>query len=125
MTVRLGPGILYHYLPVTKWKTLSIDIVCMTPLRRDTVTELAVVPRLAKRGTATFPSLRDLARHLDGMYGAGLSADTSKIGPVQVMRFGLDVPSLPGQSLGRAMALIWEVVTVPTWRTEGIRGTVS
>lgn len=112
-TVRVGPGILYHYLPVTRWKTLSIDVVCMAPLRRDTVTELAVVPRLAKRGTAKFPSLMDLARHLDGMYGASLSADTSKIGPAQVVRFGLDVPSLPGQSLGKAMALIWDLAAYP------------
>jgi len=103
----------YHYLPVSKWKTLSLDVICISPLRRETVTELALIPRLAKRGTAALPTLRDLARHLDGMYGSGLSADASKIGPAQVLRFGLDVPSVEGQRLGAAMALVWDVMTSP------------
>ncbi len=113
MTVQVGPGIKYRYLPVSKWKTLSIDVICMVPLRRDTVTALALVPRLARRGTAKLPTLRDLARHLEGMYGSSMSADATKIGPAQVLRFGMDVPSMEGQSLGRAMAFIWDVVTNP------------
>ncbi|MGE5578438.1 MAG: EF-P 5-aminopentanol modification-associated protein YfmF [Bacillota bacterium] len=113
MTVEVGPGIKYRYLPVNKWKTLSIDVFCLSPLRRETVTALALVPRLAKRGTGRLPTLRDLARHLEGMYGSTMSADATKIGPAQVLRFGMDVPSLEGQSLGKAMAFIWDVVTNP------------
>jgi len=113
LTVEVGPGIKYRYLPVNKWKTLSIDVMCMAPLRRETVTPLALVPRLAKRGTANLPTLRDLARRLEEMYGSSMSADTTKIGPAQVLRFGMDVPSLEGQSLGKAMAFIWDVVTNP------------
>lgn len=112
-TVRAGPGITYRYLPVAKWKTLSIDVFCISPLRRDTVTELALVPRLAKQGTADLPTLRDLSKRLDDMYGSSLSADVSKIGPAQVLRFGMDVPSLEGQSLGKALSFIWQVATQP------------
>ncbi len=123
-TVEVGRGITYRYLPVSKWKTLSIDVFCQAQLRRDTVTELALVPRMAKRGTAKLPTLRDLSMKLDDMYGAGLGADASKIGPVQVIRFGIDLPSpgflssgkagsLEGVSLGKALSLIWDVATDP------------
>lgn len=113
LTVPVAPGVTYRYLPVSKWKTFSIDVFCISPLRRETVTELALVPRLSKRGTATLPTLRALAQHLDEMYGSSLSADTTKIGPAQLVRFGMDVPSLEGQSLGKAMAFIWDVATNP------------
>ncbi|MEX0974392.1 MAG: insulinase family protein [Bacillota bacterium] len=112
-TVQIGPGITYRYLPVSKWKTLSIDVFCNAPLKRDTVTDLALIPRLAKRGTAKLPTIRDLSMRLDDMYGSGLSADASKIGPAQVMRFGIDLPAIGGLSLGKAMSLIWDVVTSP------------
>lgn len=112
-TVQIGPGITYRYPPVSKWKTLSIDVFCNAPLKRDTVTDLALIPRLAKRGTAKLPTIRDLSMRLDDMYGSGLSADASKIGPAQVMRFGIDLPAIGGLSLGKAMSLIWDVVTSP------------
>jgi predicted Zn-dependent peptidase len=35
------------------------------------------------------------------------------MGPAQVVRFGIDVPSMEGLSLGKAMSLIWDVVTNP------------
>lgn len=130
-TVEFEPGIVYRYLPVSKWKTLSIDVFCKLPVRRDTVTAIAMVPRLAKRGTATLPTLRDLSIRLDEMYGADLGAEATKVGPAQVVRFGIDLPSpafldwtgdngIPaapggrdGVSLSKAMSFIWDVATQP------------
>ena len=123
-TVEIGPGITFRYLPVSKWKTLSIDVFCKVPLKRETVTEIAMVPRMARRGTTKLPTLRDLSKHLEEMYGAGLGAEASKVGPAQALRFGIDLPSpafldagthgpLGGINLGKAMSFIWDVATRP------------
>lgn len=123
-TVELEPGLVYRYLPVSKWKTLSIDVFCELPVKRETVTPIALIPRLAKRGTASLPTLRDLSIRLDEMYGSGLGAEATKIGPAQVVRFGIDLPSPAfldaeassgpnGVSLSKALSFIWEVATKP------------
>ncbi|MGI6642986.1 MAG: EF-P 5-aminopentanol modification-associated protein YfmF [Bacillota bacterium] len=121
----LEPGITYYYLPDDKWKTLSLNIFCKVPMAKDMVTRIALVPRLARRGTVNLPSLRDLSRRLEDMYGAGLGADTSKIGPMQVVRFAMSLPSPEfvkgaadgvfshGVNLGKAMSFIWEVASKP------------
>ncbi len=123
-SLELGPGLTYRYLVDDRWKTLSIDIFCKVPIARKTVTGVALVPRLAKRGIAGLPGLRDISRRLESMYGAGVGADTTKIGPVQVARFGIDLPSPDfidpgilgdddGLSLAKAMSFIWSLATKP------------
>ncbi len=122
----LEPGITYYYLPDDKWKTLSMNVFCKVPIARHTVTPIALVPRLAKRGTVNLPSLRDLSRRLEDMYGAGFGADASKVGPMQVVRFGMSLPSpefiegigdegafADGVNLGEAMSFIWDVTSKP------------
>lgn len=123
-TISIGPGISYHYLTDDRWKTLSIDVFCKVPISRETVTSIALVPRLAKRGTVGLPALRDISRQLEEMYGAGMGADATKIGPVQVIRFGIDMPSpdyvdsnllgsKDGLNLAKAMSFVWELATRP------------
>ncbi len=127
-TIELERGITYRYLPHSKWKMLSIDVFCRIPLKRETVTQVALIPRLMRRGTVRYPTLRDLSRYLEGLYGASMGADANKIGPEQVVRFGIDLPSpaflgfgspegsagdLEGLNLAKAMSFIWEVATEP------------
>ena len=127
-TIELERGITYRYLPHSKWKMLSIDVFCRIPLKRETVTQVALIPRLMRRGTVRYPTLRDLSRYLEGLDGASMGADSNKIGPEQVVRFGIDLPSpaflgfgspegsagdLEGLNLAKAMSFIWEVATEP------------
>lgn len=91
--IELGHGIVLHYLPETKWKTLSIDVFFKIPAMADKLTALSLVPRLATRGTQRLPSVQDISRFLEDLYGAGMSADARKVGPIQVIRFGIDLPS--------------------------------
>jgi predicted Zn-dependent peptidase len=122
-TLELGPGIEYRYLTDDRWKSLSIDMFCKIPIEREIVTGIGMVPRLARRGTEDLPTLRDIAMRLEEMYGAGMGADATKIGPVQVIRFGINMPSPDyidplllegnGPSLGKAMSLVWDMATRP------------
>ena len=120
----LGPGIVFRHLPESKWKTLSINVFCIVPVLEETLTPLALVPRLARRGTQSHQTAQEMAKFLEEMYGAGMGADARKVGPTQVLRFGLDIPSpkyldaLSSGGTGRAVvskavSFLWEVVTKP------------
>lgn len=123
-SISIEPEVSFWLLPETKWKSFSIDVFCKVPVTRRTVTALALASRLSKRGTRSFPSLRELSIRLETLYGAGLGADCSKIGPVQVLRFGIDMTSptylrsmvediSSDLSLRKAMDLVWELTTQP------------
>lgn len=123
-TVELEPGIVFRYLPGSKWKTLSINVFCKLPVIEDRLTSLALVPRLAARGTADLPTMQDISRFLEDMYGAGMGADARKVGPVQVIRFGIDMPSPShldsdvlgapeGSIVSQALSFVWDVAARP------------
>ncbi len=123
-TVTIEPGIVFRYLPESKWKTLSINVFCQVPVAEDRLTSLALVPRLARRGTEKLPTLQDMSRFLEEMYGAGMGADARKVGPIQVIRFGIDIPSPEyldgvvfgkpdGSIVSKALSFIWDVATRP------------
>lgn len=112
------PGLRVCQLSGAKWKNLSIDICCQVPIARNRVTHMALVPRLARRGTRRLPTLKDLSRWLDELYGATMGAETTKIGPLQVVRFGMDLPSprflAEGEKVVReAVRFLWDLVTDP------------
>lgn len=124
--IELGHGIVLHYLPETKWKTLSIDVFFKIPAMADKLTALSLVPRLATRGTQRLPSVQDISRFLEDLYGAGMSADARKVGPIQVIRFGIDLPSpshlgvdMSGSRnslISRAVSFVWDLATRPNLR---------
>lgn len=117
----VGSGITYRWLPENRWKTLSINVFCKIPMEREKVTKIALIPRLNKRGTVSLPTLRDIAKKLEDMYGASVQAGTTKIASTQVVRFAIDLPSphfldsgfAEGLNLAKAMAFIWELVAKP------------
>jgi predicted Zn-dependent peptidase len=125
-TAELGHGITLHYLPETKWKALSIDVFCKIPAMADKLAALSLVPRLAARGTEALPTVQDISRFLEDMYGAVMSADARKVGPIQVIRFGIDIPSPShlGQDtsgsysslVSRAFSFVWDLATRPKLR---------
>ena len=120
-TMKLEPGIVFRCLPVSKWKTLSISIFCKLPVVEEKISSLALVPRLATKGTEKLPSMRDISRFLEDMYGAGMRADAMKVGPIQVIRFGIDIPSPSylndgpsGDSIiAQALSFVWDLAFRP------------
>lgn len=126
-TIQLDSGVVFRYLPVSKWKTLSISIFCKLPAVEQKITSLALVPRLATKGMVNLPSMRDISRFLENMYGAGMKADAMKIGPIQVIRFGIDIPApsyLEGSSpvdsiLSQALSFVWDLATRPNLEGDG------
>jgi predicted Zn-dependent peptidase len=86
-------GLRIHVLPTTKFKTTTIVVDILSPLRPETVTLNALIPAILERGTRTTPTVKGLQERLDDMYGASLDSLMFKIGERQVAQFELEVPN--------------------------------
>jgi len=78
------------YYPTTKFKTATIRIFFKKNLV-EAVEETAILPFILKRGSTKFPTLQDLSRRLEELYGSALSLDIAKMGEEQVFVASLDV----------------------------------
>ncbi len=78
-----------RFLKTEKFKTNMISLVLRLPLCRDTVTRAALLPRVLKRGTQSYPTLSDISKKAEELYGATLSASTVKKGDNQLLAFSV------------------------------------
>lgn len=83
-----GTELFVHATP--KFKTITLKGFLRGSMRGD-VTATALLPSVLRRGTEVHPTLRDVTRHLESLYGASFSADVLKIGEEQVLSFRVEV----------------------------------
>ena len=87
----LGQGIYIHWLRNTLCKTIRLDLILSQTLRRPDNAYGALVNRLGERGTNAFPSMQELGRAVDHLYGAFLSTDVSVLGNRHFSHVSLEV----------------------------------
>ncbi|HHY35305.1 MAG TPA: insulinase family protein [Firmicutes bacterium] len=127
VATEIEPGLTLRCLPVKRWKTASITVVFRVPMKRETVTKLGLVPRLAARGTRELPSLTEMARFLDGHYGTKLHSNASKIGYCQILNFSVSFPTpsaIDAGSRGRwlvkeLLSFVWSCAVQPRLSGDG------
>lgn len=83
-------GINFHFVPTEKFKTISITAKFKAPLKRDTITQRALLPYVLQQGTRTYPDRSTLQRKLDSLYGAVLSLNGAKKGNYHIMTIRLE-----------------------------------
>jgi predicted Zn-dependent peptidase len=66
---KLSNGISLHMLPMDNYKTTFVGVFFYWPLGND-VAETALIPHVLQRGTASFPTARELRSHLANLYGS-------------------------------------------------------
>lgn len=81
----------FHFIPSDKFKTVNIVVKCKAPLDRSTITKRALLPYLLQKGSAKYPSEKQLMLKLDELYGAILSIDGVKKGNNHIISFRLEV----------------------------------
>lgn len=118
---RMPNGIVLHHYPTTKFKTVTM-MLCLHQRLGGDAARTAVLPFLLRRGCRAFPSLRDLARRLEELYGAVLEPAVWKLGERQVAVLELELAEErflpdPGDLLGQGMELLCQLLTEPA--TEG------
>ncbi len=86
---KLTEGINLRLLSTEKFKTNRISIFIHLPLMRETATYAALLPRVLKRGTEKYPSLGELSKRAEELYGASIATGVGKKGDTQSIKFTL------------------------------------
>ncbi|MHC5035882.1 MAG: EF-P 5-aminopentanol modification-associated protein YfmF [Planctomycetota bacterium] len=113
---------LYVY-PTSRFKSVTLHVSILSELGPD-ATRFALLLMVLRRGTRRFPTLQALTRHLESLYGAGLSGDVVKRGETHMGFFRLSHPApafIPeGETLlTEGIRLLAEMVSDPRLGPEG------
>lgn len=115
-----------HVLPTNRFKTFAISLFAGVPLDEKTVTPVALIPFVLRRGTAKTPETIAFREKLDDMYGAGFGFDVYKRGDSQIVQFRMDVindrfVSSNQSLLAASIGFLGEVLTDPCLEGDGFR----
>lgn len=115
-----------HVLPTNRFKTFAISLFAGLPLEEETVTPVALIPFVLRRGTGSTPETIKFREKLDDMYGAGFGFDVYKRGDSQIVQFRMDVindafVSSEQSLLAASIGFLGDVVTNPLIEDGGFR----
>lgn len=89
----LAHSVNLRVLKTDKFKTNLISMYIHLPLERETVTKAALLPRVLKRGTEKYPTLTEVSKRSEELYGATLGATVVKKGDTELLRFSVQFVS--------------------------------
>ncbi|MBR5154904.1 MAG: insulinase family protein [Clostridia bacterium] len=113
---KITEGVNLRLLKTEKFKTNCISLYIHLPLVRENVTFAALLPRVLKRGTERYPSLSELSKRTEELYGAYVSAGIVKKGDTQSIKFTLQFVSdtfLSEKITADAVELLGQLVLFP------------
>lgn len=90
-SIAVDEGFHLYVAPTEKFKTTSFKLVLRRSLDAYEHSLNAVLPFVLRRGTRRRPTSRDIARYMEGLYGAQFSADVGKIGETQLIELAAAV----------------------------------
>lgn len=117
-------GLTLHIIPTKKFKTNTIVLKFLAPLKEEDVTLRALLPYVLQRGNENFPTSTKLRQHLDDLYGASLNVDLAKKGEYHIISFRMDIANekfLTDQTplLEHAVQLLSDIILNPLTDGEG------
>ena len=115
-TLEITKGVNLRILKADKFKTNSISLYLSFPMSRKTVTRGALIPKILKRGTEKYPSLSELSKRTQELYGASLGITNFKKGDLHIIRANIQYACdrFIGQEItADAVELLKEVVLCP------------
>lgn len=115
-----------HVLPTKRFKTFAISLFAGLTLDEATVTPVALIPFVLRRGTANTPETIAFREKLDDLYGAGFGFDVYKRGDSQIVQFRMDVindkfVSADTPLLAASIQFLGDVLTDPCLENNGFR----
>jgi len=106
----------FYSLPSSKFKTNLLSIYFHVPIQRETVTKLSLVPPVLERGCEKFPTLADICKHTDELFGASYDFGVRRKGDNAVMHFTFEFAQdkYIGENIARrAMEFLRQVIFFP------------
>lgn len=86
----LKEGINIHIIYTDKFKTNLLSVFLTTPITKEEVTKSALLPMVLRRGSTLMPTLEEISKTLEEMYGASFDCGVDKIGDDQVLKFYIE-----------------------------------
>jgi len=111
-------GIDIYRISTEKFKTSSINFFFLDNLTRETATKNALLPAVMRRGSALYPTFKDISMQLEKLYGASFDCGVTKKGEVHVIQFYIEFLSqkyIPdgADSFSAAFDMIYDIITRP------------
>ncbi len=112
------PAVDLTYIGSDKFKTGYLSAYLTAPLTRKSASYNAVLPKVLRRGTSTFPDMESISAVLDSLYGATIQPVIKKRGEAQTFGFVssfVDDRFLPGDKriFERVTSLLAEMLIHP------------
>lgn len=80
-------GINFYRIKSDKFKTTRMDVFFIDELKKERASGNALLPAMMKRGCQSYPSVIELERKLEELYGADIDAGITKKGELQFITF--------------------------------------
>lgn len=114
----LAPGVSLSVIQTRKFKSASVSIHFLTPLKQETAAVNALVPYVLRRGCERYFTMGEISARLEELYGGSIESIVGKKGETQwlglVGSFLDDAYTLEGESvLEPAAELLAELVLKP------------
>lgn len=109
-------GIDIRMLRAEAFKTNLCSLYLYYPLKRETVTKAALLSRVLSRGTREYPTLTDISKKMEEMYGAVFNTSVRKKGNGEAVVFSLEFVAdrYAGQDVtGEAVEFLIQAATAP------------
>ncbi len=85
-----GKGLNIISVGTDKFKTNSINLFIHNQLDRSTVTQNALLPMVLRRGSKDYPTMQEISRKLESLYGSTFDCGVVKKGERQILHFYID-----------------------------------
>ena len=120
-TFEILPGITLRCFPDDRFRQGCLSVQLVRPMNEEEAAMNALLPSVLLQGTRHYPDLRAITRHLEGLYGTGISPMVRRVGDCQVTGiycgFMDDRFALPGdQVLLPVLEFVRELLTEPLTR---------
>lgn len=86
----LKDGIKLHFIKTDIYKTDLSCIIITTPLKRDTITKLSLIPLVLRRGSMKLPDQYVMNKEMENLYGAEFNCGTDKMGDNMILKFYIE-----------------------------------
>ncbi len=120
--IEISKGVSLRFLETDKFKTNVMSVYFSVPLCRENITKTALLPRLFKRGTKSYPTMTKLSRRAEELYGSSIGANIGKRGDRAVIRCSVQFVSdsfISESIIGDVTELLKEFIFCPALKDGG------
>lgn len=83
--IKINDNITLHYIPMENLKITSVGVYIYRSLTKEDASKNALLSYLFQRGCTRFPTLNDISKQLENLYGASYFTDIRKQGNIQIL----------------------------------------